>query len=387
MQKKIKFTLGLVVVAGALIAGGVWKTRQLAGSPLLISQQTIYTLPAGSGRVALEQQLEEQHIIPDSFWFGWLLKAEPDLARFKAGTYRLTPGMTVRQLLQLLASGKEAQFPVRFIEGQHLTEWLKTLRDAPYLRHELKDDQLSTVAAALRLSPDDTEGWFYPDTYLYTAHMSDLSLLEQAHQRMVKEVSNVWESRDAGLPYKDQNQLLTMASLIEKETALSSERGIIASVFINRLRLGMKLQTDPTVIYGLGDRYTGALSRKDLETPTAYNTYVIPGLPPGPIAIPSIASLQAAAHPPVTGYLYFVANGRGGHTFTTNLASHNRAVQVWRTLGVKRAAEAKSAGSAPAPGAAADSQAHDAQTPSAPSAASGADPAVKGQDKKTANEK
>lgn len=385
MQKKIKFTLGFVVVAGALIAGGVWKTRQLAESPLLISQQTIYTLPAGSGRVALEQQLEAQKIIPDSFWFGWLLKAEPDLARFKAGTYRLTPGMTVRQLLQLLASGKEAQFPVRFIEGQHLTEWLKTLRDAPYLRHELKDDQLSTVAAALKLSPEDTEGWFYPDTYLYTAHMSDLSLLEKAHQRMVKEVSNVWETRAPGLPYKDQNQLLTMASLIEKETAVSEERGIIASVFVNRLRQGMKLQTDPTVIYGLGDRYSGVLSRKDLETPTAYNTYVIAGLPPGPIAIPSIASLQAAAHPVMTGYLYFVANGRGGHTFTTNLASHNRAVQVWRTLEDKRAAEAKATGT---PSGSAAGQTQDAQTPpGAQPPVTETVPAAKGQDKNTANEK
>ncbi|GAA0500027.1 cell division protein YceG [Tatumella terrea] len=385
MQKKIKFTLGFVVVAGALIAGGVWKTRQLAESPLLISQQTIYTLPAGSGRVALEQQLEAQKIIPDSFWFGWLLKAEPDLARFKAGTYRLTPGMTVRQLLQLLASGKEAQFPVRFIEGQHLTEWLKTLRDAPYLRHELKDDQLSTVAAALKLSPEDTEGWFYPDTYLYTAHMSDLSLLEKAHQRMVKEVSNVWDTRAPGLPYKDQNQLLTMASLIEKETAVSEERGIIASVFVNRLRQGMKLQTDPTVIYGLGDRYSGVLSRKDLETPTAYNTYVIAGLPPGPIAIPSIASLQAAAHPLMTSYLYFVANGRGGHTFTTNLASHNRAVQVWRTLEDKRAAEAKATGT---PSGSAAGQTQDAQTPpGAQPPVTETGPAAKGQDKNTANEK
>lgn len=332
MQKKRKLILGIVIIAGAMVAGGLWKTRQFAESPLLITQQTIYTLPAGSGRVVLEAELEQQHILPESPWFGWLLKLEPSLARFKAGTYRLTPGMTVRQLLELLASGKEAQFPVRFIEGQHLTEWLKALRDAPYLRHELKDDQLSTVAAALKLDPQDTEGWFYPDTYLYTANMSDLSLLTQAHQRMVRLVDQVWQQRESDLPYKDKNQLLTMASLIEKETAIGSERGEIASVFINRLHRGMKLQTDPTVIYGMGTSYSGTLTRKDLETPTAYNTYVIPGLPPGPIAIPSKASLLAAAHPKITDYLYFVANGTGGHTFTTNLASHNRAVQVWRKI-------------------------------------------------------
>ncbi len=129
------------------------------------------------------------------------------------------------------------------------------------------------------------------------------------------------------LPYADQNQLLTMASIIEKETAVAEERDRVASVFINRLRIGMRLQTDPTVIYGMGEGYNGKLTRKDLETPTAYNTYTISGLPPGPIAVPGEASLKAAAHPAKTPYLYFVADGKGGHTFTTNLVSHNRAVQ------------------------------------------------------------
>ncbi|WP_053145500.1 endolytic transglycosylase MltG, partial [Erwinia billingiae] len=287
-----------------------------------------------SGRVVLEAELNRQHIVPQTVWFGWLLKLEPELAKFKAGTYRFTQGMTVRQMLDLLASGKEAQFPLRLVEGQRLQEWLAQLRAAPYIKHTLSDDKLATVAAALSLPEQDVEGWLFPDTYAYTANTTDVALLKRANERMVKLVDNQWQGKMDGLPYKDKNDLVTMASIVEKETALSDERSKVASVFINRLRVGMRLQTDPTVIYGMGDSYKGTLTRKDLDTPTPYNTYVIAGMPPGPIAMPSKASLEAAAHPVKTDFLYFVADGKGGHTFTTNLASHNRAVQAWR-LAVK----------------------------------------------------
>lgn len=332
MQKKSKGLLGLVILCVILATAGLWQVKRFAAHPLLIQQETIYTLPAGSGRLVLEQQLESQHIVPSGPWFGWLLKVEPQLSKFKAGTYRLTPGMTVRQLLALLASGKEAQFPVRFVEGQRIEEWLKTLRNAPWITHQLADDQLTTVAKALGMQTSELEGGFYPDTYYYTAKRSDISLLKQARQRMVQLQQSVWEKREADLPYQDLNQLVTMASIIEKETAVSAERGKVASVFVNRLRKGMRLQTDPTVIYGLGSAYTGVLTRSDLEKPTAYNTYVIPGLPPGPIAIPSRASLEAAAHPEKSDLLYFVANGQGGHTFTSTLANHNQAVKAWRKV-------------------------------------------------------
>ncbi|QGX91197.1 endolytic transglycosylase MltG [Tatumella sp. TA1] len=332
MQKKCKGLLGLVILCIILIAAGLWQVKRFAAHPLLVQQETIYTLPAGSGRVVLEQQLESQHIVPRGPWFGWLLKVEPQLAKFKAGTYRLMPGMTVRQLLTLLASGKEAQFPVRFVEGQRIEDWLKTLRDAPWITHKLADDQSTTVAQALGIQPAELEGGFFPDTYYYTAKRSDISVLKQARDRMVQLQKTVWEGREANLPYKDINQLVTMASIIEKETAVAAERGKVASVFVNRLRKGMRLQTDPTVIYGLGSDYQGVLTRAELEKPTSYNTYVIPGLPPGPIAIPSRASLEAAAHPETSNFLYFVANGRGGHTFTSTLANHNQAVKAWRKV-------------------------------------------------------
>ncbi|WP_312242670.1 endolytic transglycosylase MltG [Pantoea sp.] len=317
------------ILALALLFSG-WQVKRFAATPLTLRQERIFTLPAGTGRVALEAELESQQIIPRSIWFGGLLKLEPELARFKAGTYRLEAGMTVRDLLKLLASGKEAQFPLRFIEGSRLQEWLSQLRAAPYIRHTLKDDSFATLAAALKLDRDLLEGGFWPDTYLYTANTSDVALLQRAHERMEKQLGEVWRNRDPNLPYKNKNDLLIMASIIEKETGVSEERSKVASVFINRLRTGMRLQTDPTVIYGMGDAYDGVLTRKDLETPTDYNTYIISGLPPGPISMPGEASLLAAAHPEKSNYLYFVADGKGGHTFTTNLASHNRAVQAYR---------------------------------------------------------
>ncbi|CAM6291356.1 cell division protein YceG [Citrobacter sedlakii] len=328
MKKLLYAVLLLGVVLG--IAGGVglWKVRQLADSKILIKEETIFTLKPGTGRLALGEQLYADRVVNRPRVFQWLLRVEPALSHFKAGTYRLTPGMTVREMLQLLESGKEAQFPLRFVEGMRLSDYLKQLRDAPYVRHTLTDDSYASVAKALELKETDgLEGWFWPDTWMYTANTTDVALLKRARQKMVKVVNEVWEGRAEGLPYKDQNQLVTMASIIEKETAVASERDQVASVFINRLRVGMRLQTDPTVIYGMGERYNGKISRADLETPTAYNTYTITGLPPGPIAMPGEASLKAAAHPAKTPYLYFVADGKGGHTFNTNLASHNRSVQ------------------------------------------------------------
>lgn len=332
-RKKLKIVLLVVILILASLYWGYQKVERFADTPLALQQETYFKLPAGTGRVALEGLLVRDKLIYSGRWFPWLLRLEPELAEFKAGTYRLTPGMTLRQMLKLLASGKEAQFSARFIEGLRLRDWLQVLQQSKYVKHSLAGKNNAQIAAALGL-PEGTslEGRFYPDTYLYTAGTTDLALLKRAHVRMEKALQDVWQTRDISLPYKTVEELLVMASIIEKETALAEERTKVASVFINRLRLGMRLQTDPTVIYGMGDSYTGTISRKDLETPTAYNTYVISGLPPTPIAMPSRASLEAAANPAKTDYLYFVADGKGGHTFTTNLTSHNEAVRTYRKV-------------------------------------------------------
>lgn len=329
--KRTRVIILFVVICVGLLLSGYQAVQRFANQPLAITQETFFKLPTGTGRVALENLLQRDHLIKNTRLFPWLLRIEPELAQFKAGTYRFTPGMTVREMLQLLASGKEAQFAVRFIEGKRLRDWMDELQQSKYVKHVLAGKSDAEIAKLLGLKDSEhPEGWLYPDTYSYTAGTTDLALLKRAHVKMEKTVDEIWQGRDKSLPYKTPGELVTMASIIEKETAVNEERTKVASVFINRLRMGMRLQTDPTVIYGMGDNYNGNISRKDLDTPTPYNTYVISGLPPTPIAMPGLASLTAAAHPAKTAYLYFVADGKGGHTFTTNLASHNQAVRVYR---------------------------------------------------------
>lgn len=311
----------------ASVAGGIWYLRNYLDSPLLITGPVLFTVPAGSGRETLSDKLNQQNIIKSPVRLLWMLRTSPRQVQLKAGTYRLQPGMTIRDLLVLLNSGKEAQFPLRIIEGTRLSDVLAQLRNAPYIKHNLKNDDYATVSQELNIPIDQLEGHFWPDTWFYTVNTSDIALLRRAYDRMQRQLAQIWHGRASGLPYDNAAGLLIMASIIEKETGQPDERPHIASVFINRLHLGMRLQTDPTVIYGMGTHYQGKITRKHLQTPTPYNTYIIFGLPPTPIAIPGADSLKAAAHPAKTPYLYFVANGKGGHTFSTRLTDHNAAVR------------------------------------------------------------
>lgn len=335
-KRKLKIlSIIIIALALALMLWGYQKIERFADTPLAIEQETIFKLPVGSGCGALSGLFMRNQLVHSNRWLSWLLRVEPELEEFKAGTYRFTPGMNVRQMLQLLTSGKEAQFTVRFIEGSRLRDWLQVLQQSKYLQHTLAGKSDAQIAFALGLPQGgNPEGQFYPDTYWYSAGMSDIDLLKRAHLRMNKVLQAAWDERDTSLPYNKPTDLLILASIIEKETALSQERSKVASVFVNRLRIGMRLQTDPTVIYGMGDSYNGRITRKDLKASSAYNTYVIDGLPSTPIAMPGEAALKAAASPAKTPYLYFVADSKGGHTFTTNLAIHNQAVRAYR-LGLK----------------------------------------------------
>jgi len=254
------------------------------------------------------------------------MRLEPHV--YQVGEYRLEGGMLPGDVLRSLSSGEVVQHRITLVEGWTFRQFAATLTANEVLEHELDLDaasQWKLVAEALGI--DHPEGWFLPETYQFTRGDSDRDILARAHQSMKAELEKAWASRDLNVPVTSPYQLLILASIIEKETALDAERGRIAGVFTRRLKEKMRLQTDPTVIYGMGESYDGNIRRKDLQADTPYNTYTRHGLPPTPIAMPGRASLMAASHPEESEALYFVANGNGGHTFSATLEEHQAAVR------------------------------------------------------------
>jgi UPF0755 protein len=255
-------------------------------------------------------------------WFRWSGQAR----RIRAGSYEVTEGTTPRTLLDKLVQGDELLERVRFIEGWTLRQLRAELARAPHLKPTTAALDEAALMAAVGAPGIPAEGRFFPDTYVYSRGVSDLTVLRRAHRMMQQQLQQAWEQRAADVPLKTPDEALILASIVEKETGLDADRGQIAGVFVNRLRIGMPLQTDPTVIYGLGASFDGNLRRRDLETDGPFNTYTRGGLPPTPIALPGLASLRAAVRPERTKALYFVAKGDGRSAFSENLADHNRAV-------------------------------------------------------------
>ena len=337
MKKFFVFLLILLLILGAVGFWGYQKLTEFVHTPVNVKQDQLLTIERGTTGSKLAALLEQEKILEHADLLPWLLKLQPQLNKVKAGTYSLTGVKTLQDLLDMLNSGKEAQFSVKFIEGKTFKEWRKNLENAPHLKQTLQGKTDKEIMALLDIPAvskavyewNNMDGWLYPDTYNYTPNSTDLELLKRSATRLQKALDKAWNERDENLPLADPYQMLILASIVEKETGIAAERSQVASVFINRLKANMKLQTDPTVIYGMGESYTGNIRKKDLETMTPYNTYMIEGLPPTPIAMVSESALQAVAHPEKTDFYYFVADGSGGHKFTRNLNEHNKAVQEY----------------------------------------------------------
>ena len=250
----------------------------------------------------------------------------------KAGVYEISQGMSIRQVLALLSNAENAQMNrILVIEGTTFKQLLQTLKKNEHVTKTILDLPHEQILKQLNIPHNHPEGLFAPDTYFFAKGETDKKILTDLYKRQMKSLDDAWAGKAANLPYKDKYQALIMASIIEKETSLDSELEQVSGVFVRRLKIGMRLQTDPTVIYGMGDSYNGNITRNDLRTPTAYNTYTIDGLPPTPIALPSKKAIEAAMHPDDAQNIYFVATGNGGHKFTASLAEHNRAVQDYLT--------------------------------------------------------
>ena len=329
----IKKPVSLLFTLLALAAVGYfYVTKQVdvyLSQPLDIQSEQLVTIPSGTSLNGALSLMTKHGWIDSQFAEKLVRRFHPELTQIKAGTYQLMPDMKLAQALKLLVSGKEHQFAITFVEGSRFSEWMAILEQNEQLKHTLTESSEADIAKQLGIEQSKLEGLFLAETYHFTKGVSDLDILKRAHRKLEGILNSAWETRQENLPLTSPYQALILASIIEKETAVESERERIASVFVNRLNKRMRLQTDPTVIYGMGDNYDGNIRKKDLRAPTPYNTYVINGLPPTPIAMPGEASIRAALNPEQSAYLYFVASGNGGHVFSKNLTEHNRAVRAY----------------------------------------------------------
>ena len=324
----IKFLLRwLFLIAVILtIAAGYYVTRPLAHPSLPFD----FSLQPGSSLKSVARQMKLVGVLDDEQTFVYLGRTLGLAGQIKPGNYQLTKPASLYDLLQMVNKGRVAQSDLTVIEGWTFRQFRDALNSSPKLHHDsinLSDSEIMERIGAAEKHP---EGLFFPDTYIFPSGSSDLALLKRAYQTMKRRLDENWQSRDSNLPLDTPYQALILASIVEKETGQAKDRAMIASVFINRLRKGMRLQTDPTVIYGMGDKYDGNIRKRDLLKDTDYNTYTRSGLTPTPIALPGRESLQAVMHPATSDALYFVARGDGSSQFSSNLNEHNNAVNRYQ---------------------------------------------------------
>lgn len=318
------FLLGLVIFG--ILWANLFKNYPVDGKKqlLVISSGDTYSRfidrLAKEGKVSLPivLKLYQKFLIHDSM---------------KAGVYEVTQGMSIRQVLSMFSDAENAQMNrILVIEGTTFKQLVQNLKKDSNVTKTILDLPQDQLLKALDIPYSHPEGLFAPDTYFFAKGETDKKVLTDLYHRQMKSLDEAWANKASNLPYKDKYEALIMASIIEKETSLDSELQQVSGVFVRRLKIGMRLQTDPTVIYGMGDNYKGNITRNDLRTPTSYNTYTINGLPPTPIALPSKKAIEAAMHPDDAKNIYFVATGNGGHKFTASLEDHNRAVQEYLTV-------------------------------------------------------
>lgn len=293
----------------------------------------IYEVKPGVTLRNFARELSSRGVLPESHSFVWLAHLTGHQRDLKSGEYRFRNGMTARELLEQIVAGRVIEYPVVLVEGWTFRQFREAIGAAPKLTHTLIGLSPRAVMEKLGHKGEHPEGRFFPDTYYYSSGQTELAILDNAYDKMQKLLQQEWEKRDNNLPFRDASEALILASIVEKETGRADERRLIAGVFINRLRHGMRLQTDPTVIYGLGESFDGNLRLKDLRRDTPYNTYTRAGLPPTPVAMPGKESLQAVMHPVINGALYFVSRGDGSHVFSATLEEHNQAVIKYQMKG------------------------------------------------------
>jgi UPF0755 protein len=329
LKKIVFFILLLAALAGGAFYYAQQQLNQFLAQPLQIEQQEILQVRRGANiNSVINQALDASWIEPSPF-SRLVRRLHPELVDIKVGTFAIDETMSLQNMLELVVSGKEHQYSITFVEGSRFDEWRALLEDAQGLELLTTEMTEAEIAKSLGVERDKLEGLFLAETYNYTNGTSDLDILRRAHRSLQQNIDNFWQSKQPKLPLKTPYEALILASIIEKETSVAEERALVSAVFVNRLNRGMRLQTDPTVIYGMGDKYQGRIGRKGLDTPTPYNTYIINGLPPTPIAMVGTASLHAALNPEESDYIYFVASGKGGHVFSKTLAEHNRAVRAY----------------------------------------------------------
>ncbi|NVZ26748.1 endolytic transglycosylase MltG [Pseudomonas gingeri] len=332
-----------LVLAGLVLGGSAWKIHSALEQTLDLRQEQLLDVPAGATPTGTFNRMEADGTLRDAFWLRLYWRFNLAGVQLHSGEYRLTPGMNIRTLLGLWQRGEVVQYSLTLVEGWNFRQVRSALAKNDKLQQTLAGLSDSEVMSKLGHKDVFPEGRFFPDTYRFVRGMTDAELLEKAYDRLQNVLAQEWEKRSADAPYTDPYQALIMASLVEKETGVPQERGQIAGVFVRRMQLGMLLQTDPTVIYGLGERYTGKLTRAHLREANPYNTYMNVGLPPTPIAMVGREAIHAALNPVAGNSLYFVARGDGSHVFSDDLDAHNNAVREFQ---LKRRADYRSS---PAP--------------------------------------